>query len=134
MGGAYKSRRNSNGPSFVSRLYNRAIDSLDRLWKFMEIGGEDAVGREVIVQNIEELHQSRRNVFRLCQIRCAGKCLPNISQDFRAADGAVVWLSRGQFADFEEALSYGVELTFVDVMHFSVIVDQDCALLRLLCD
>jgi len=54
---------------FIPRLYNRRIDALDRIAQFVEVTADQLVIRKLVVQHIEELHQSRGYVLWLAHIQ-----------------------------------------------------------------
>jgi hypothetical protein len=69
---AYKRGRYRHRPPLVPSLNNRRIDTTNRIWQIVKITCEQSMTWEVFPQDIKELHQSRRNVFGVTQIRREG--------------------------------------------------------------
>lgn len=67
IGSTHKRCADRNHLPLVPRLYDWGIDSFDRITEPVEVAGYQFVVWELLVEDIEELHQSRRYVFRHAQ-------------------------------------------------------------------
>lgn len=113
----------------------------------MKIRTQYSMRRKIVMQHIEELHQTRGNILRYRQITvyttdllyidlvrardglksCLG--VDEAPQDVGSAERCRVRrMLRGEVADFEVAQRGGVEVVFVDFVEVAGAVDQYVAL------
>ncbi len=68
-GAAYKWRAHRHRAPLVPRLHDGRVDAGDGVRQAVEVAGEETVGGEVFVEDVEELHQAGGDVFGLGQVR-----------------------------------------------------------------
>lgn len=87
---AYEWRADRHRPPLVSRLHDRRVDAGDSVRQAVEVAGEETVGGEVFVEDVEELHESGGDEFRLRQIGRERQACPDGAKQPRRAQRVFV--------------------------------------------
>ncbi len=66
----YKRCRDWYSPSLVPRLNDRSINAPDGIREGVKVADDEFVGGEVVVQDLEEIHESNGKILRIRQISC----------------------------------------------------------------
>ena len=94
----------------------------------MEIGNEELVLGEIVMQDIEEVHQPRGYVLRHRQVRGEWQLPPETTDEPIPTERVVERSGAGCVPQPEEACRYGIDLPGVEFEKVPVIVDEDGAL------
>lgn len=115
---AYQGSRHGDHPPLVACLHHGTVNTDHGVRKRVEVTAQYPVRREVIMQDIEELHQPRGNVLRDRQVaitlvpsleplwRCLWWCGARVQQaleDVRFSEGRVEGECGGEIAYLEVA-------------------------------
>lgn len=85
---------------------------------------------EVLLQNVEELHQPRGDVLRVGEVGRKGHLGGEVAQGRVSRIRPRVNAASGSMADTEETRSHGVQFVHVELVKVSFAVDEDVALER----
>lgn len=133
LGGCtYQRRCDGHHFPMVPRLHNGGVQPLHGLGQPVKVRGEQFVGRKVLFQHVEELHQAGGNVLGLGEVRGKGHLGGQpLERRVRGVRTRIV-ASRGGVADAEEARGHGVQVVDVELVEVAVAVDEHVSLERLL--
>lgn len=99
----------------------------------MEVARDEAVGGEVLLDDVEELHEAGGDVLGVAEVRGeGGEAAPEGAQGGARAVGGGVAAVGGGVAHAQEARGDGVEDGLVELVEVAELVDQHGALQRLL--
>lgn len=114
----------------VPRLNDGRVDALDSVGQAVKIAGNKLVCREKFVENVEKLHQPRRNKFRDCQVWREGESCAGVPEPAWLLQWMSVWFSHCGVSYAKEACDHGIDIAGVEFVEIAVVVDQDVALER----
>ena len=129
---AYEWRRHGHGPSLIPRLHHGRVDAFDGVGQGVEIGNEELVLGEVVLQDVEEVHQPRGYVLRHRQVGAKGQLRSEVADERVPTERVVERSGAGRVAEPEEAGRDGVDVLGVEFEKVAVVVDEDGALQGLL--
>ena len=124
----YVWRGHGHGPSLVPRLHHGRVDAFDGVGQGVEIGNEELVLGEIVLQDVEEVHQPRGYVLRHRQVRAEWQLRPEIADEPISAERVVERSGAGCVSELEEAGRHGIDLPGVEFVKVAVVVDEDGAL------
>lgn len=128
----YKGSRDGHHFSLEPGLHDGSVETLDGLRERVEIRGNEAVGGEVLFQDVEELHQSGGDELGLGQVGGEGHLVGHVPKNRVGRVRLGILPSRGGMANAEESRGEGVQLVDVEFVKVAVAVDEHVALERLL--
>lgn len=123
-GETHEQRRHGHRAALIPRLHDRRVDAGDRAEEGVKVRGQQPVGGEVLVQDVEELHQSGGDVFRHRQVARQRQLVLDTSEQAGRPERVSVRPGAGGVPDAEEACGDGIELAGVDLVELAFVVDQ----------
>lgn len=129
---AHQGSRHRHHTPLVPGLDDRGVEALDGLRKPVKVGGDKTVGWEVLLEDIEELHEPGGDELRVREVGRKGHLGGEISQGGIGGIWPRIVAPGGSVADAEVAGSDGIELVDVELVEVAVAINEDVALERLL--
>lgn len=113
----------------VPRLDDGRVEARRRVGQRVEVGRDEPVRGEVPRQDVEEVHQARRDVLGQRQVGRERHPVAQVAHPARVLQRVrVLAVSRGDVAHAQEARCDGVELLGVELVEVAFGVDEDLAL------
>lgn len=131
-GKTYQRCRNRYSPPLIPRLHDRRINPLNRIRQTMEITRHQPMLREILSQDVKKLHQPRRNILRVRQVRHKRHPLPQPPQELARWQRMWIPSARGCVTHAQEARSDRVNGGDIELVEVAGAVDEHGALQRVL--